>query len=107
MLTAKLFQLYLEEPSGNLADGSEICACQGGGELVCAFLEQVENMPCNTDNIYYRYSLPVLTHLHARIILVMLPPSTLPIGVAAFATLGTSSVPRRTILRLSRRMKFQ
>ena len=47
-------QLYIEQPSGNLAEGSEICACKEGGELVCAFLEQVQSRPCNTDNIYYR-----------------------------------------------------
>ena len=47
-------QLYVEEASGNLAEGSEICACKVGGELVCAFLEEVESKPCNTDNIYYR-----------------------------------------------------
>lgn len=51
-------RLYVEEASGNLAAGSEICACKQGGELVCAYLEEVQSKPCNTDNIYYSHAAP-------------------------------------------------
>ena len=101
-------QLYIEQPSGNLAEGSEICACKEGGELVCAFLEQVQSRPCNTDNIYYRSVLGQVYHWLSVACLAAMPHhSTLPTGVAASATRVTSSVPRRTLPRHSKGVKCQ
>ena len=51
-------QLYREEPTGNLAEESEICACRPGLELMCAVIQQVPVKPCNTDDVFYSHHSP-------------------------------------------------
>ena len=51
-------QLYREEPSGNLAEESEICACRPGLELMCAVIEEVPVRPCNTQDVFYSHLSP-------------------------------------------------
>ena len=51
-------QLYREEPSGKLAEQSEICACRSGLELLCALIEEVAVKPCNTQDVFYSHDSP-------------------------------------------------
>ena len=51
-------QLYREEPTGNLAEESEICACRPGLHLMCAVIEQVPVKPCNTQDVFYSHHSP-------------------------------------------------
>ena len=51
-------QLYREEPSGNLAEESEICACRPGLKLVCSVIKQVPGKPCNTEDVFYSHDSP-------------------------------------------------
>ena len=58
MISIFACQLYREEPSGNLAEQSEICACRTGLELSCALIEEVAVRPCNTEDVFYSHDSP-------------------------------------------------